>query len=294
MNLNRNGLIGTTIFHVLIALLLIFFGFSYPDPPPEEEGILVNFGTEQTGLGNVEPAGDQEQGGETETVPETTPVKKPVPDVTPQQTKPAPVETADKQVQDYEESPVKEKKPTAEEIRKQELERQKAQQERIRQEELRKQRLEEQRKKEQADKLQKMGKNAFGNKGVGTTEGSEGITSGKGNQGSPEGTPGVDNYGTGGGLGNGISYGLGNRRAVGSWPRPVVTNCEVTSRIIVKVQVDVDSKGNVVGEPQVPNATYQDKCIYEAVLNAARHAKFSVDPNSVKQRGWISYIIEPK
>ncbi len=51
MNLDRNGLIGTTVIHVLVALLLIFFGFSYPDPPPEEEGIVVNFGTEATGLG---------------------------------------------------------------------------------------------------------------------------------------------------------------------------------------------------------------------------------------------------
>ena len=46
MNLDRNGLIGTVIFHMIIAFLLIFFGFSYPDPPPEEEGVLVNFGTD--------------------------------------------------------------------------------------------------------------------------------------------------------------------------------------------------------------------------------------------------------
>ena len=294
MNLNRNGLIGTTIFHVLIALLLIFFGFSYPDPPPEEEGILVNFGTEQTGLGNVEPAGDQVQGGVEETVPKTEPVEEPVPDVTtPKQTKSASPQVVDKQVQDYEESPVKEKKPTAEELRQQEVERQKKIQEQQRQEALRKQREEEQKKKQQAEKIQKLGENAFGNKGVGTTEGSEGITSGNGNQGSVNGTPGASNYGEGGGLGN-YSYGLGNRKVRGSWPRPLIANCDVTSRIVVKVQVDVDSEGNVVGSPKVLEATYQDDCIYEAVLNAAAKAKFSVDPKSVKQRGWISYIIDPK
>ncbi len=294
MSLKRNGTLGTTIFHVLIALILIFFGFSYPDPPPEEEGILVNFGTEATGLGRIEPAGDETQGGKTETIPE--PEDQAVPDLQPQEqvkvTKTPMVK--EKEVQNYEESPVKEKKPTAEEIRKQELEKLKKQEEQQRQIALQKQREEERKKLEQADKLQKMGQNAFGNKGVGTESGSEGITQGSGNQGNINGTPDASNYGDGGGLGNGISYGLGTRKSKGDLPRPVVAGCTVTSRIVVKVQIDVDNEGNVVGAPKVLEATYQDDCIYEAVLNAAGKAKFSVDAKAIKQRGWISYIIDPK
>ncbi len=293
MNLNRNGVIGTTVIHLLIALLLIFFGFSYPDPPPEEEGILVNFGTEATGYGTVEPAGDQDQGGETETVPEKT-VENAVPDVTtPKQVQKTP-DVTEKQAQDYEESPVKEKKPTAEEIKQKEIERLKKEEERKKQEELKKQREEEERKKAEAERLQKLGKNAFGNKGIGTTPGSEGVTQGTGNQGNPNGTANSDNYGDGGGLGNGISYGLGSRRVRGNLPPPVIDNCVVTSRIVVTVQIDVDNEGNVVGNPRVLEATYQDNCIYEAVLKAASRAKFSVDPKSIKQRGWIKYTIEPK
>jgi hypothetical protein len=30
---------------------------TFPDPPPEEEGILVNFGTDDTGFGHFEPMG---------------------------------------------------------------------------------------------------------------------------------------------------------------------------------------------------------------------------------------------
>ncbi len=294
MNLHKNGVIGTTVVHVLVALLLIFFGFSYPDPPPEEEGILVNFGTEATGLGHIEPAGDEQQGGKTETVPQKQ--EDAVPDVAPQkEVKPAKTTpVSDKQAQDYEESPVKVNKPTAEELKKQAEEKEKLEQEKQRQEAIRKQKEEDQRKKAEAEKLQKMGQNAFGNKGVGTQEGSEGITQGNGNQGNLNGSADAPNYGQGGGLGNGISYGLGNRRTRGNDVFPNIKNCVVTSRIEVTVQIDVDKEGNVVGNPTILKETYQDPCIEEAVLDAARITRFTVDANSYRQRGWIKYTIEPK
>ena len=36
--------------------MLIFVSFSIPPPPETEEGILVNFGTDETGLGMIEPS----------------------------------------------------------------------------------------------------------------------------------------------------------------------------------------------------------------------------------------------
>ena len=47
MKLNRRGLIATIVYHTLLILLLVFAGLTFPDPPPEEEGILVNFGTDE-------------------------------------------------------------------------------------------------------------------------------------------------------------------------------------------------------------------------------------------------------
>ncbi len=44
----------TVILHVIILILLFYFGFTYLDPPPEN-GIAVNFGTTDTGRGNVQP-----------------------------------------------------------------------------------------------------------------------------------------------------------------------------------------------------------------------------------------------
>lgn len=52
----KKGIIGTVIFHVIVLLLLIFLGFFTPLPLPGEEGILVNFGNSENGLGDREPS----------------------------------------------------------------------------------------------------------------------------------------------------------------------------------------------------------------------------------------------
>lgn len=49
---SRVGLIGTIVFHALLLLFLLFFGLTYFDPPPSEEGITINFGTSDNGMGN--------------------------------------------------------------------------------------------------------------------------------------------------------------------------------------------------------------------------------------------------
>ncbi len=53
---NKNGIIGTLVFHLLLLLIIIFFGFAAPEPKfPDPEGILINFGTDDNGSGNIEP-----------------------------------------------------------------------------------------------------------------------------------------------------------------------------------------------------------------------------------------------
>ena len=44
----------TVVLHVIILLLFFYVGLTYLDPPPEN-GIAVNFGTMDTGSGNVQP-----------------------------------------------------------------------------------------------------------------------------------------------------------------------------------------------------------------------------------------------
>ena len=309
MKLNRRGLIATIVYHTLLILLLVFAGLTFPDPPPEEEGILVNFGTDETGLGDFEPMGDDQQAGEPdEPIVEETPefveeIPEPVQEVEETYTPPDP--TPVDNTQDVEEVQVKEDpKPTAEELERQrqeelererqkELERQRVEQERIEREAREEQERIERERQEQAARLNNAGRNAFGNQGVGETEGGEGITEGDGNQGVTTGSPDADDYGTGGGLGNSPTFGLGSRNAIGRLPLPNVAGCEVTQKIEVKVEIVVDKEGKVISAT-VLNATYQDKCIWEMVVEAAKKSKFSVDQNaSYQQTGWIRYTIVP-
>jgi len=120
MKLSRRGLIATIVYHTLLVLLLVFAGLTFPDPPPEEEGILVNFGTDETGFGDFEPRGDDQQAGDPdmpivqetqEIVEESEPLQEVVESYTPPD--PTPVDNT----QDVEETRVKEDpKPTAEEL----------------------------------------------------------------------------------------------------------------------------------------------------------------------------------
>lgn len=56
----RNGRISAVLFTVLMLVWLIFFGFSYQDPPPEE-GIAINFGYDNVGSGNTSSSQQTEE-----------------------------------------------------------------------------------------------------------------------------------------------------------------------------------------------------------------------------------------
>ena len=45
----KEGLFVTIAIHVFLLLWFAFFGLTYLDPPPEEEGITINFGTSDFG-----------------------------------------------------------------------------------------------------------------------------------------------------------------------------------------------------------------------------------------------------
>jgi len=54
---HRTGLIGTVVTHGVILFFLLYFGILRINPVvPFDEGILVNFGDSETGLGLEEPA----------------------------------------------------------------------------------------------------------------------------------------------------------------------------------------------------------------------------------------------
>ncbi len=146
---HKRGFWGTVIFHGIILLLLIIFGFITPLPLPEEEGILVNFGNTNQGRGLREPAPRKQTPPPVAKEKKQVEVKKETTPPPPPKSKPAPPKPAKQEVmtQDFEKTAAiesaKKKKREEERKRKEELDRKRKIEEQQRQERLEKERQEE-------------------------------------------------------------------------------------------------------------------------------------------------------
>jgi outer membrane biosynthesis protein TonB len=221
----------SVVIHLLLVLFLILASFKVkPTMPVEvEEGLLVNFGFDETGEGLFEPA----------------PVAEALPSPA------AAGETVDDDAiltQEFEEAPeVKKKELSAEELKRLEeartaavKRRQEAEVEQRRIEEENAERIRREEEQKRLNQINDRTRNAFGNAGnVGKTGTSEGVAGGEGNQGVETGSTGARIYGPGGGAGDGApSYRL--ERRVQSLPVP-----GMTSEGVVVVEISVDRNGNV-------------------------------------------------
>lgn len=306
---HRTGLIGTIVTHAIVLVLLLLFGFFTPLPLPGEEGILVNFGDSEVGLGAEEPApsesapekNQEEKQIETQTPPPppsqkvSTPAEKEAL-MTQDMEKTVALETAKKKKEA--EKKKEQDKILKEKLRQEQLEKQKqAEIEKQRLAEIaRKKREEEQRLAQAAAEQKKVGeinnraKNAFGGAGQGTSDSkstSQGVTFPGGNQGSPQGTANAEKYGAGGGIGNGTSFNLAGRSGV-SLPKPYYPGNEEG---IVVVQVTVNRSGAVTkAEAGVKGSNTADPELISAARKAALQARFNVDENAPElQTGTITY-----
>lgn len=293
-NSQKTGVLATTLFHVIVLLLLLYFGFIAPFPPPQEEGFLIDFGNTATGLGPEEPSAAKAP--EAEAIPaekKIAPTAKPVSQ--PRQTpKIADKGAEDLLTQEYEKTVAlaagKKKKALDAErkLKEQEEREEKA-------EALETQRQEAAAKREQQEREQKIGainsraKNAFGGgkSDNGSQSTGQGNTFGKGNQGSPDGTPGANQYGLGGGAGKGISFSLSGRNAR-SLPKPAFPGNESGT---VVVEVTVDKYGKVTKAlPGIKGSNTVNPDLLEAARKAALSASFNSDPNAPAfQKGSITY-----
>ncbi|MCK5765579.1 MAG: hypothetical protein KAH26_06340, partial [Bacteroidales bacterium] len=86
------GVVGTIGFHLLALLAILYFAMSTPLPLPGEEGVEVNLGSSDQGMGYV-----QEQS--------PPPVQQPPPALPPPQTDPEPEPEEDLITQDVEDTP---------------------------------------------------------------------------------------------------------------------------------------------------------------------------------------------
>jgi outer membrane biosynthesis protein TonB len=288
--------------------MLIIVGFSSPPPPDTEEGILVNFGTGETGIGDIEPSPPAFK--EESTAP---PIKE---IVTPKHaaSKPEAKTKEDPLLsQNTEEAPVvkkvvpslKKPDPEAAKKRLEKIEADKKIKEELEAEREVKRKEEAEQKRIAADQkresdIKNLTKNALANsQNRGTSSTGEGVAGGPGNQGDPNGSinskvrgagsgTGTQGNGTGGAGGTGaISYNLGGR-GVQALPQP---KYDYQDEGKVVVEVSVDRSGKVVQAiPGAKGSTTLKDYLLKVAKEAALGARFVVKQDAPPiQKGTITY-----
>lgn len=278
------GIAGTVLIHAVALILMVLLGFSLSPPPETEQGILVNFGTDETGAGLIEPSAPSAL---EESAPSVSDAK---------------LTTEDEPLltQNTEEAPVVKKvDPEAERRRLEQIETEKVRRAEIEAERIRKTEEEakrkiieaaQQRQQEIIDKT----KNALAaSRNSGTNSTGEGITGGTGNQGVTTGSVESQNRGNGSGLGNsGISYELAGRGQQ-KLPDP---KYDYQDEGKVVVEVSVDRSGKVIqATPGIKGSSTLDEYLLRVSKEAALAAQFEpkADAPSV-QKGTITYNFKLK
>jgi outer membrane biosynthesis protein TonB len=279
------GLAGTIIIHLALLLLFVFFAFTVPAPPEMEEGILVNFGTDETGLGMVEPSPPAVQEETSPPPPSSTEVK---------------VKEEALLTQNTEEAPeVKKVDPEAEKKKLEKIEADKKRREELDAEKIKKAQEEAERKKIEAEQkrqadIMNRTKNALANsKNTGTNSTGEGVAGGPGNQGVQTGSVDSKVRGPGGGLGDkGISYDLGGRKSQ-NLPEPKY-NYNEEGRVVV--EVSVNPQGKVVqAVPGIKGSTTLVEYFLKVAKDAAMEATFEAKQDAPAiQKGTITYNFKLK
>ena len=249
----RNGIIGTILFHALILVAFLFMGLTYQDPPPTEEGISINFGYSDNGLGEVEAENTQEI---TEIVKEK---------IIEEQIE----STAEIITQSTEETLSVEKEEEKEEV----IDKKKT--------------IEEEEEEEIEEKKPEVNKKALypGKKNI--ENNSEGEIGGDKIIGAIDGDPNSELY-DGGGIGeDGTAYQLGGRKA--EFKAKPIYDLQVEGKVVVAITVD--RLGNVINAiPGIKGSTSLNKQLLQRAKNAALKTKFNpkiTAPNN--QQGKIVY-----
>ena len=248
----RIGMAATVILHVVMLILFIFFGMTHMIPPPEEEGITINFGTSDVGMGDEQPVEETSTSTPEEMI-DNTPEEVPNEVIADQEilttTDDAPaVDTKKKK-----EEPKEVKEPVKEEPKPD---------------------------KNLTDALSNWKNNKNTNSG-------EGDTDQKGDQGANDGDPNSANR-VGGGQGNGISFNLSGRSMLGA-PR-ISDNSQEEGKVVV--DIIVDNTGKVVrATPGARGSTTTSSILYEKAQKAALATKFNANPNAAQeQKGQMTFI----
>ncbi len=240
----KKALTGTVLFHLALIALFLFTGLTYLEPPPPEEGILINFGTSSQGSGAVQAQANVET--EQQVIKETIS----------QESSPSKAVAEEMITSDAEEAP-KINTEKSESIREEEVVKE-----------------EPKPSKELSDAMSKW-KNKSENKST-----SDGNTNNQGDQGDPSGSLESGSY-VGGSGGSGFSFNLGGRRMVAK-PR-IKDVSQEEGKVVVDIIVDKYGNV-VRATPGARGSTTTSSILYKIAKDAALSTKFNTDNDAPEQQ----------
>jgi TonB family protein len=247
----------TTALFVLLFILCLFLGLTYLDPPPEN-GIAVNFGTSETGMGDKQPTEAIQSAPQPTASQESAAAKE---EILSQDIEEAVVIKETKKPQKTTKEDTKEDtkeviKPTPA--------------------------VKPQPSKSTSDALSSL---INGPKSDGKAQGGEGDHKTAGDKGSPDGDPYASSYfGSGTGKSGGRGWGLNGRKLSNSGKE--VQNCNESGTVVV--QITVNRSGNVIDARYAQGTTNTNPCLVNPAIATAKKYKWQSDPNAPEtQVGFI-------
>lgn len=261
---NLKGLAGTVIFHGVLLVFFLFFGFRTPLPLPAEQGIAINFGTSDEGMGDVQPDDSGDNQGKTDeaaskqvssSAPSSSERSAATQDL---EDAPSVNENKSPKTTPANTNPVtKPSEPTQEETK------------------------------------PKINTRAlYPGSGAGSTGGSQGQTGQPGDQGSRDGSRNTDRQGEGGrgGLTGSPEYQLEGRKM--TVPPVISDKSQFQGRVIV--QIKVDRKGNVISAiAGRQGTTVQNEVLWKKCELAALKSRFTENEDArEEQTGSITFLFK--
>ena len=277
----------TTLLLSALVLLLFYIGLTYMDPPIEN-GITVNFGTMEFGMGEVQPTEPIRPRQQEQEISE--PVAEPVPEETtpePEAEEDTEADIPAEKVLTRESEEAIRMKQAEEARRRTEEAARKAREEAARlareqQEAEERARREQEAKKKNLDAL--MG--GLGN-AQGQADGSEGDDARAGDKGDPAGDPYASTYYGSPGSGSGSEgYGLSGRTLAGKGQ--VIQQCNEAGRVVVEIVVDRSGKV-VSAKPGVRGTTNNDPCLLDPARKTALLHRWQPDNKAPERQ--IGFVV---
>lgn len=291
---SKKGIIGTILFHMLLLLCLWFL--SMTAVPPKVKGMLINFGTVETGQGKESPQSEKEN---TPTAPPKEQIQEAVEQVAeskPQKQTPKPaIEQEVHKIQDTKAPSVPTKKPDkSKDVKEKEVPKKTKPKVEPPKEVKEKEKKEEEQPvvderalfKKRDNTKSNTNNSSQGNNNPMDDQGNE-VDEDYRNQNSDVYTPsrdiGMSDTGN-------FKVDLAGRNLI---ERPAVSN-NFTKEGKVAVKIKVDSNGRVIGaEATTKGSSTSDATLRKIAVAAAKKAKFNFDPNApAVQTGTITFTFK--